>query len=250
MIKRFLQYLNYKRSTKKIWPDYEKLLAQESKTTKRFFVLKENIRPHLKENSTVTHFDRHYIYHPAWAARVLKEINPTLHIDISSTVNFCTIVSAFIPVKFYDYRPAPIVLSNLTSEFQDLNKLSFEDNSIESLSCMHTVEHVGLGRYGDPINYDGDLIAMTELARVLKPEGNLLFVVPVGNEQKIFFNAHRVYAKKQIELYMNDLGLELKEFTLIPELESDGGLVKSPSESLLNKQTYACGCFWFTKNKK
>ena len=247
MVNKFVQYFSYKKSKKAILPDYEKFIDLESKTKKRFSISKNNLRPHLEENGKSTDFDRHYIYHPAWAARVLKETNPPLHIDISSTLNFSAIVSAFIPVKFYDYRPAEIELSNLTSNFQDLCKLSFEDNSIMSLSCMHTVEHVGLGRYGDVLNYDGDLIAFKELARVLKPNGNLLIVVPIGNEAQIFFNSHRVYTKIQIEKTMKDFGLDLKEFTLIPELPIDGGLVKSPSEILLKKQTYACGCFWFTK---
>ncbi|MDO9000768.1 MAG: DUF268 domain-containing protein [Bacteroidota bacterium] len=247
MLIQLLQYLLYKKSAKKIWPDFKKFIALESRATKRFSISKNNFRPQLEENSSTTNFDRHYTYHPAWAARILKEINPTAHIDISSTVNFSTIVSAFIPISFYDYRPAEIVLPNLSCDFQDLCKLTFEDNSIESLSCMHTVEHVGLGRYGDALNYDGDLIAMKELSRVLKANGNLLFVVPIGSESKIYFNAHRVYTKNQIEKTMFDFGLSLKEFTLIPELGKDGGLVKSPSEQLLNKQTYACGCFWFTK---
>jgi SAM-dependent methyltransferase len=247
MIKKIVPYINHKKSVKLLLPYFEEFLKQEACTTKRFSVKKENFYPQLKDNSNNTAFDRHYIYHPAWAARILKEINPSVHVDISSTVHFCSIVSAFIPIKFYDYRPAEIVLTNLSSEFQNLTELSFENDSIESLSCMHTIEHVGLGRYGDPLNYNGDLTAMKELARVLKPKGNLLFVVPVGNEAKIFFNAHRIYTKMQVVLHMKSFGLKLHEFSLIPDLPEDGGIVKSPSDDLLAKQNYGCGCFWFTK---
>src|SRR5437773_11197036 len=60
--------------------------------------------PILSDWTTKTAFDRHYIYHPAWAARILAGLRPRVHVDISSTLAFCTLVSAFVPVEFYDYR--------------------------------------------------------------------------------------------------------------------------------------------------
>src|SRR6266513_2577652 len=59
-----------------------------------------NILPVLNENTSKTNFDTHYIYHPAWAARIVKDINPSKHIDISSTLHFCTQLSAFVPTEF------------------------------------------------------------------------------------------------------------------------------------------------------
>src|SRR5262245_35638182 len=103
----------------------------------------------IDDRTANTPFDRHYIYHPAWAARVLARTRPAMHVDISSTLHFCSIVSAFVPVKFYDYRPAALCLRDLSTEFADLLALPFPDGSVASLSCMHTVEHIGLGRYGD-----------------------------------------------------------------------------------------------------
>lgn len=199
------------------------------------------------EATPVTEFDRHYIYHPAWAVRIIKKLNPVIHYDISSALSFSSILSAFLPVKFFDYRPAKLELSNLSSNSSDLTKLSFDDNSIISLSCMHTVEHIGLGRYGDELDFDGDLKAMKELARVLKAGGCLLFVTPIGNINRIQFNAHRIYNKNYIITIFNKFGLQLVEFVLIPEDSKDGGLVYNASEELLKKQSYACGCFWFTK---
>ena len=79
----------------------------------------------------------------------------------------------------------------MSSGYADLANLPFEINSVQSLSCMHTVEHVGLGRYGDPIDPDGDLKAIKEIKRVLAVNGNLLFVVPIG-KPKIVYNAHRI----------------------------------------------------------
>src|SRR5476649_2065567 len=149
--------------------------------------------PCLDDNTGYTPIEPHYTYHPAWAARVLAQIKPAKHIDISSTTHFGTLISAFIPVEFYDYRPATIHLSNYSSGKADLTNLHFESGSIKSLSCMHTVEHIGLGRYGDPLDINGDIKAMKELERVVAKKGNLLFVVPIGTP-RIEFNAHRIYA--------------------------------------------------------
>ena len=201
----------------------------------------------LFDNTGTTPIEPHYTYHPAWAARVVAQINPAKHIDISSTTHFGTIVSAFVPVEFYDYRPANIHLSNYTSGKADLTNLHFETSSIESLSCMHTVEHIGLGRYGDPIDVNADIKAMKELERVVAIKGNLLFVIPIGNP-RIEFNAHRVYAyNKIIERFS---GLVLKEFSLIPDDFENTGYITNPPIELINKQHWGCGCFWFTKPGK
>ncbi len=213
--------------------------------SKRFRIEWFDRHPCLNDRTRETGFDRHYVYHPAWAARILAETRPKEHVDISSTLYFSTLVSAFIPVKYYDFRPADLKLDNLCSESADLLALPFTDGSISSLSCMHVVEHVGLGRYGDPLDPDGDLKAIAELKRVLAPGGLLLFVVPVGGISKILFNAHRIYRYDQVIDYFSDL--ELKEFVLIPERPENGGLVRNPSQELINAQSYGCGCFCFRK---
>lgn len=211
----------------------------------RFNVLWSDRYPCLRDKTTMTNFDTHYIYHQAWAARVLASTKPKKHIDISSTLNFCVTVSAFIPVDFYDYRPAHLVnLSNLKSKRGDLTALPFEDNSVESISCMHTIEHIGLGRYGDPLDSNGDLKAIHELKRVTAQGGNLLFVVPIG-QPKLMFNAHRIYSYDQIVSYFDDF--ELRQFALIPDNAATNGIIIEATKAQADKQSYGCGCFWFKK---
>lgn len=225
----FRSYLQYKRRDIK----------------KRFPIPLLSVQPSLFENTPFTRFDTHYIYHTAWAARKVKEINAPEHTDISSSLYFSSIVSAFKPVIFYDFRPARLNLSNLTSKAADLTNLSaFESNSIASLSCMHTVEHVGLGRYGDPIDPEGDIKAAKELERVVAKGGNFLFVVPIG-KPKIQFDAHRIYSYRMvIEMFPT---LKLKEFSLIPDNALDVGIIYHATEEQSNSQSYGCGCFWFIK---
>lgn len=229
----FQSYLLYKKAYK----------VFKSTHRERFLVEDRDRYSCLNDKSATTSFDKHYTYHTAWAARKLKDMLPEIHTDISSLTYFSTLVSAFIPVKFYDYRPAKIELDNFSCEHADITKLPFLDNSINSLSCMHVVEHIGLGRYGDPIDVDGDLKAIEELKRVLSPNGVLLFVVPIGLP-KIMFNAHRIYSYAQILEYFK--GFDLLEFTLIPD-QSNEGLIVNATQEDADKQTYACGCFMFRK---
>jgi len=231
---------------REFWRQFKVLEKQTDTKKTRLSLIENEVFPCLWDNTPTTPFDMHYVYHVAWALRKIKEINPELHVDISSSLNFCTTLSAFIPVEFYDYRPANLKLSNLKSLQADLTNLHFESNSLQCLSCMHTVEHIGLGRYGDPLDYDGDLKAIDELKRVTSINGNLLFVVPVG-KPKIVFNAHRIYSYSQILSYFK--GFDLIEFSLITDDDKGGQLILNAREDQADMQEYGCGCFCFKKRE-
>ncbi len=250
-MKKFLKKLGLGYIKKKI--DLSKNYLQYQKEFKifkathgdRFIVEEKDQYLCLNDKGSTTSFDKHYTYHTAWAARKLKKISPLEHIDISSLTYFSTLVSAFIPIKFYDYRPAKIEMDNFLCGHADITELPFEDSSIDSLSCMHVVEHIGLGRYGDPLDVDGDLKAIEELKRVVSVGGHLLFVVPIG-KAKVIFNAHRVYSYEQIITCFK--GFKLIEFTLIPD-QSDEGLIINATKEQSDIQDYACGCFMFQKKE-
>lgn len=208
----------------------------------RFTCRWEDRIPCLDDARIETPFDAHYIYHTAWAARILARTRPVSHVDIASSLYFVSIASGFVPITFYDYRPAPLSICNLECKKADIMNLPFEDNSIQSLSCMHVVEHIGLERYGDTFDPQGDLKAMAELSRVLRPGGQLLFVVPVGGCARIQYNAHRIYRYRDILLNFTELNVE--EFSLV----TDGSVfIPNASEDDAERQRYGCGCFFFKK---
>jgi hypothetical protein len=105
------------------------------------------------------------------------------------------------------------------------------------------LEHIGLGRYGDTIDANGDRAAARELDRVLAKEGQLLIVVPVGRS-RVEFNAHRVYAFQEVRELFADL--KLRECTLIPD-EAEDGWISDPTPSVVDAQEWGCGCFVFVK---
>jgi SAM-dependent methyltransferase len=67
-------------------------------------------------------------------------------------------------------------------------------------------EHDGLGRYGDPLNPNGDLEAMRNASQFLKGDGLLFFSVPLGHDC-LLWNAFRIYGEKRLPLLLRDWNL-------------------------------------------
>jgi SAM-dependent methyltransferase len=214
----------------------EKPLSFEMKWSDRWLFL--------YDQSESIQFEPHYTYHPAWAARVIAKIQPERHVDISSTLGFVTMLSAFVKTDYFEWRPPNLKLSDLSCSHANLLALPFNSDSISSLSCMHVVEHAGLGRYGDPVDIHGDLKAISELKRVLSPGGDLLFVVPIGGQAKILFNAQRTYSYEIVMDAFSDF--ELVEFALILE-DANGMVYNDDARNQVKRQEQGCGCFWFKK---
>ena len=138
-----------------------------------------------------------YFYQAVWAARQIADSRPARHVDVGSHLFYVGMLSAIVPVTFVDIRPTRLDLPGFRFQQGSLLDLPFPDHSLMSLSCLHVVEHVGLGRYGDLINPDGTQLALKELARVLAVGGAFYLSAPIGRPH-IRFNAHRVLAASWI----------------------------------------------------
>ena len=214
----------------------------------RFEILLKDLQPFIFDATNETIYDRHYIYHTAWAARRLDGINPDIHHDFSSSLYFIAIVSSNHKINFYDFRKANLQLSNVQTYTADLtNLVNIRDGELSSVSCMHVLEHIGLGRYGDGIDPQGDLKAINELKRVVKIGGYLLIVIPIGAKAKIKFNANRIYTNSQIMEYFKDF--ELINSTLITDYDHQVHLINNPNKSDYVIQEHGCACYHFKKNK-
>jgi SAM-dependent methyltransferase len=184
----------------------------------------------------------HYFHQDIWAARRIYSQRPITHLDIGSRIDgFVGHVLPFMDVTVLDIRPLTTSQPGIQFRRADILNLPLEDSSVESISCLHALEHVGLGRYGDPIDPDGWRQALSELNRVLAKDGRLYFSVPVGRE-RVEFNAHRVFDPITIINELNDL--TLLEFSSVNDA---GEYVESVSPESLSQATYSCGLFIFTK---
>lgn len=197
--------------------------------------------PILGDRSAHTPFDPHYFYQGSWIARELAASGTKLHVDIASSVLTMSVVSAHVPTVFVDYRPLVVNQKNLMSVAGDINRLPFSDSSIGSLSCLHVIEHIGLGRYGDRIDVDGAKNAAIELARVVREGGMFYLSTPIGRE-RVCFNAHRISAPQTVLSWFADM--ELKRFSYIDDA---GQLHADAVMSNANELSYGCGLFTFRK---
>jgi len=200
-----------------------------------------DICPVLEDRTKTTPFDQHYFYQDIWTARKIIDNKTEHHIDVGSRIDLVGFLSTLTNITSVDIRPLEVKLKNFKSIKGDILSLPFSDDSVSSLSCLHVVEHVGLGRYGDALNPLGTKKACQELARVLAKGGNLYFSLPVG-KPRLCFNAHRIHAPKQIIKYFN--GLKLVEFSGI---DDEGNFNENIKPEDLENQYYACGLFWFKK---
>lgn len=185
----------------------------------------------------------HYFWQDLWAARKIHERRPQRHTDIGSRIDgFIAHLLVFMPVEQLDIRPVDSPIRGLSFTQADATNLdNFADNSIDSLSTLHAVEHFGLGRYGDPIDPQACFKAMAALQRVLAPEGRLYFGTPVGR-QRLEFNCQRIFSPRTILDRFSDL--QLVSFSAVDdELQFHEDADPADFENC----RFGCGLFEFTK---
>jgi len=224
------------------YPRYIKDMRKYSKMDGAEHIKVADTYPCLFDRTPRTSVDSHYFYQHLWAFKKIHSLNPGLHVDIGSSVDFVSLLSAITEVHFVDVRPLDACnIENLKSIKASILDLPYKDNSLESVSCLHVAEHVGLGRYGDPLDPLGTKKAANELTRCLAKGGNLFFSLPVG-KPRVCFNAHRIHSPKQIIEYFKNLKLVELSGT-----DDSKRFIENIDISTLENAKYACGMFWFSK---
>ena len=168
-----------------------------------------DILPCLNDRTTTTPVEPVYFLQDTWFARKIADLRPVSHVDVGSSAKSMALVAQFVPVVLVDIRPVEIELERFSFLKGSVLELPFADRSLASLSSLCVIEHIGLGRYGDPVDARGSEKAAAELVRVLGSGGDLYVSVPVDKECCIYFNAHRAFTPA----YLLSLfpGLELIE---------------------------------------
>lgn len=189
--------------------------------------------------------ESHYFAQDIWGARKILKASPKEHFDIGSRLDgFLSHLLIFRDVTYIDIRPLPCFIPGLHFLQSDATMLEeIKDNSIESLSSFHAIEHFGLGRYGDKIDPDAYIKVIKNIQRVVEPGGHVYIGVPVGPKDRLVFNAHRIFAIQTIidlfsEMILNDIVL-IKENNAYTETICRGDFEKIPD--------YSCCLFEFEK---
>jgi hypothetical protein len=193
----------------------------------------------------------HYFHQDLFFAREIFKANPMQHFDLGSRIDgFIAHLATFRDVNVFDIRPLQSPVEGIhfaQLDIMDTRKVvSFP--KIQSLSCLHTAEHFGLGRYGDSIDFDGWDVGLQNLTTLLTPGGRFYFSVPIGRIQRIEFNAHRIFNPKFLTTRL------LQDFQIdkTAAVRDDGQLdlaADLTSESFLNSfsDNYGCGLWVLTK---
>lgn len=192
----------------------------------------------------------HYFFQDLLVARKIHLNSPLLHVDVGSRVDgFVAHVASFRAVEVLDIREIASKVPGIIFTQCDLMgevPLRLIDYC-DSLSCLHALEHFGLGRYGDPVRFDGYLAGINNLHMILKKAGKLYVSVPIG-PQRVEFDAHRVFSVQYLlELFRDKYILDSFSY-----VDDDGELFENAP--LTDKDIernfgcfYGCGILELTK---
>ena len=187
-----------------------------------------DLYPCVTDKVAATPLDLNYFLQDTWAARKVFDAAPDYHVDIGSTALLVGILAQYTHVCSVDIRPLQVTLEELETRKGSILDLPFADRSLKSISSLCVIEHIGLGRYGDPLDPRGTDRAAAELQRVLAVGGNLYVSVPIDPTGRVYFNAHRSFPhaellKKFPELQLADVLFiqHGRRFTLLqfPEID-------------------------------
>lgn len=188
-----------------------------------------------------------YFWQDLWAAKLIYHSGIRKHFDIGSRIDgfIAHLLAMDVDVTLIDVREFPGEVEGLHTIIDDATMLGqVLDGSIESMSALCSLEHFGLGRYGDSIDPEACFKCFGEIPRKMRKGGNLYISVPVGKE-RVQFNAHRIfYASTIIESFPS---LYLEEYSCVCEgmLEKDVDIHRYDSDS--HDGEYRYGLFHFKK---
>jgi len=182
----------------------------------------------------------HYFHQDLLVARKIYRRQPLKHVDVGSRIDgFVAHVATFRIIEVFDIRPLHTAIENVIFRTCDITSPEIDFvNYSDSVSCLHALEHFGLGRYGDSIDINGHLQGLNNLHRILQKNGILYLSVPIGPD-RIDFNAHRVFGIKTVLDMVRDR-FQLEEFSYV---DDRGDLHE---DIALNSDNIAdnCGCYY------
>ncbi len=192
-----------------------------------------------------------YFWQDLWAARRIYDNQRELHYDIGSRFDgfIAHLLSFGQRVRMIDIRPLDYKIPGLDFIKADATNLdTVEDNSISSLSALCSLEHFGLGRYGDPIDPEACFKCFDAIKRKLRQGGDFYLSVPIGKEC-LCFNAHRVFYVETILREFSDM--ELIEFSTCYRDEYEERIEDIHRyDEWYDHEGDRMGLFWFRKNKQ
>ena len=191
----------------------------------------------------------HYFHQDLLVAQFIYENKPKRHIDIGSKIDgFVSHVASFREIEVLDIRKLDKTNhKNIKFTQMDIMQQNNEIGYTDSLSCLHALEHFGLGRYNDEIDIDGYKKGLRNMIQLLKKGGYFYVSFPIGSSDEVYFNAHRIFHPKSI-LLEDDI---IKKMKLIrfDYVDDVGNLhIDIQLKNFPENLKYGCGIYTFKKN--
>lgn len=194
------------------------------------------------------YLSRHYFKQDLHVASLVFNANPARHLDVGSRLDgFVAHVASFRKIEVMDIRPLQDMIHQNISFVQANLMLEnpYLADTFDSISCLHAIEHFGLGRYNDPIIPDGYITGFNNLLKMLKVGGNLYISFPIGTSNQVQFNAQRIFHPEDIFSWTsNESQIKLIRFDYIDDNEI---LRENSSPSNQLNVSEGCGIYTFKK---
>ena len=224
------------------------LLPESAKRFGRFYPIVDEF------SSTAGTASGHYFHQDLLVAGFVYNLKPDLHLDVGSRIDgfIAHLLSFEQQTLLGDLRPIEIDHPYISFVQMDLTgQLPIElTEKYESVSCLHAIEHMGLGRYGDRVNAHGHYDALKNLTQLLSQNGRLYISYPIGKKSRIEYNAHRVISLRESRNMFDANGLTVTQFSYVND---DGDLVRVNDLSDIDWYSsyglnYGCGIWTLQKN--
>ena len=176
-----------------------------------------------------------------FASKKINQLDPRIILDIGSYRYWLIGIMAGYQVITLDVQNRDSILANERVITDDVLNIDLLPSSVDMVTSLCSVEHIGLGRYGDRFDLQGDKKAIQKLIQIIKPGGHFIFTVPVTlGKPCLNFNAHRIYSLEMIKKWSDKLVCEEEMFIKRKPLTI---CKESEITSRLGEFDVYCGCY-------
>lgn len=174
---------------------YKEALARANRNKRGFVVFEE---PRFTDGGVHPEDYRHY--ECGFATSEIKRFAPNKILDVGSYRLFVYGLLSHYRVTTIDVRERKSTVANEEVITCDARSLDLPNDCFDVVLSLSSLEHFGLGRYGDSFDLDADIKAVSEMKRVLRAGGIMVFTTTISRAKpSISFNAHRIYDYDMIQ---------------------------------------------------
>ncbi len=192
----------------------------------------------------------HYFHQDIRVSSLIYQNKPPNHLDIGGRIDgFISNISIFMKVDVLDIRKLNINKKNINFIEGDIMSNDFNLNKkYKSVSCLHTLEHFGLGRYGDKIDPKGYLTGFKNIYDLLDNDASLYISFPISNISRTEFNAHRIFKVKDILKWIDYLNIDDLKLISFDLIDDNSQIFENQDINFFSRNiNFGCGIYHFKK---